>query len=386
MKKITLITLLMSLISMSSWGQCTANYSVTMIQNGSVASITNNSSMNTSFSFGDGTYYSASATESFYHTYTSNGDYNVCASVIDSSQNPICSDTYCDSITVSGITSSCNVTAGATYTIGANGAVTFTSTSTGANSIVFGGDDNLSEIYTGVFTHTYSANGTYQVVVIAEDTTINGCQDNDIFNIVINNVSSPSTCQASYQWFQAYDSTGGTWINQVYLVATTSGNNLTYAWNFGDGATSNTQYPTHTYNNTGSYAVCLTITTGDSSCTQTYCDTVEVFTKAAGFTLNVVQEGAATTIEETVSTLKVENVYPNPTAGNATLNINVSEYTSAIINVLDITGKIVMQQNNTLTTGNNSIELNTENLTNGMYIISIQSENGNVSNLRLIKK
>jgi len=301
MKKITLITLLMSLISLSSWGQCTANYSVTMIQNGSIASITNNSSMTTTFSFGDGDYYTAGATESFLHTYTANGNYSICAKVIDSSQNPVCNQMYCGSVTVTGI-------------------------------------------------------------------------------------SSPASCQASYQWFQAYDSTAGTWINQVYLVATTSGSNLSYAWTFGDGGTSSSQYPTHAYNNVGAYGVCLTITTGDSSCTQTFCDTVEVFSKAAGFTLNVVQQGAATGINETVPTLNVENVYPNPTVGNATLNINATEYSAITINILDITGKVVMQQNNNLTVGNNSIEMNTQSLTNGMYIISIQSENGNISNLRLVKK
>ncbi len=387
MKKITLITLLTSLISMTSWGQCTANFTVQVDQSSGIATIVNNSSMNTYFNLGDGSGYNATQSETFYHTYTSNANYNVCASIVDSNSTPICSDTYCDSISITGLTNSCNVAANLTYTLGANGLVTFTNNSTGANYASASGDDNLSETYVGsTFTHTYTANGTYLVMLTAEDTLINNCQDIYTLQVVVNNVSTTANCQASYQWFQAYDSTGGAWINQVYLVATTSGNNLSYAWDFGDGSSSNLQYPTHSYSNVGSYGVCLTITTGDSSCTQTYCDTIEVYSKAAGFTLNVVEQGAATSITETVSTLSVENVYPNPTVGNTTLNINSTDYTLAIINVLDITGKIVMQQNNNLTVGNNLIELNTQELTNGMYIISIQSDNGNVSNLRLIKK
>ncbi|HSG68170.1 MAG TPA: PKD domain-containing protein [Bacteroidales bacterium] len=49
----------------------------------------------------------------------------------------------------------------------------------------------------------------------------------------------------------------------------------TWMWDFGDGQTSGIFHPTHTYNNLGTYYVCLTISDGQS-CYDVFCDTVEV--------------------------------------------------------------------------------------------------------------
>ena len=52
---------------------------------------------------------------------------------------------------------------------------------------------------------------------------------------------------------------------------------LSWAWDFGDGTTSNLQNPTHIYSN-GTYIVCLTLTMFDmtvqSTCTSTHCDSI----------------------------------------------------------------------------------------------------------------
>jgi PKD repeat protein len=47
-------------------------------------------------------------------------------------------------------------------------------------------------------------------------------------------------------------------------------------WSFGDGATSTEQNPVHTYEEEGTYEVCLTINTDDSTCVDTHCQPVEV--------------------------------------------------------------------------------------------------------------
>jgi PKD repeat protein len=52
----------------------------------------------------------------------------------------------------------------------------------------------------------------------------------------------------------------------------------TYAWDFGDGSSDNTQNPTHAYADTGWYYVCLTITdTVGGGCTATWCDSLHIF-------------------------------------------------------------------------------------------------------------
>ena len=63
---------------------------------------------------------------------------------------------------------------------------------------------------------------------------------------------------------------------------------ISWSWDFGDGATSTVQNPTHTYNAQGTYNVCLTVHSyaGDSS---TYCDYVDaIVDPCAGFSISAV--------------------------------------------------------------------------------------------------
>jgi PKD repeat protein len=62
---------------------------------------------------------------------------------------------------------------------------------------------------------------------------------------------------------------------QVDFTDASTGSISTYAWDFGDGNTSNLQNPTHTYGSDGTYIVCLTVTDA-INCTSTSCDTVSV--------------------------------------------------------------------------------------------------------------
>jgi len=51
---------------------------------------------------------------------------------------------------------------------------------------------------------------------------------------------------------------------------------LVWEWDFGDGNSSYQQNPEHTYTDTGTYIVCITIYTFDD-CEDTFCDTIEVY-------------------------------------------------------------------------------------------------------------
>jgi PKD repeat protein len=52
-------------------------------------------------------------------------------------------------------------------------------------------------------------------------------------------------------------------------------------WDFGDGTSSGLQNPTHQFNTSGAYYVCLTIT--DSVCSDTYCDSVYINASSPSF-------------------------------------------------------------------------------------------------------
>lgn len=59
---------------------------------------------------------------------------------------------------------------------------------------------------------------------------------------------------------------------EVTFTAMADGDNITYAWDFGDGNTSTEANPTHTYGNEGEYNVCLTVSNecgSNTKCTMT---------------------------------------------------------------------------------------------------------------------
>jgi hypothetical protein len=79
-------------------------------------------------------------------------------------------------------------------------------------------------------------------------------------------------------------------------------------------------------------------------------------------------------VENNISSL---NVYPNPVKDIATLDITLSENTNATIQVVDLMGRTVIDLGTkSFKAGQSSIELNTTNLSNGMYFVKINSNNG----------
>lgn len=90
--------------------------------------------------------------------------------------------------------------------------------------------------------------------------------------IVFNNVISYSqNCVAGYIY--STDSTG--LVSFIDTSVSVTGNVNSWFWDFSDGTSSNLQFASHQFNFSGSYFVCLTITT-DDSCTDTHCVNIDI--------------------------------------------------------------------------------------------------------------
>ena len=231
---------------------CNANFSMQI--NGSSVSFTNTSSQGNfsySWNFGDG---STSNQFSPTHTYTSTGVYTVCLTISDSN----CTDTYCDSLYVS-VGSPCNAYFG--YAVNGQN-VQFNNTSTGGSTYVWDfGDGTTSNAWNP--SHFYSSPGNYTVCLSIFNGQTN-CSDSICWPITITS-GGGGNCQASF-------TTSGS--GNSFNFTNTSQGGAFYSWNFGDGTTSNQFSPSHTYNSSGWFTVCLTIS--DTLCTSTYCDTIYV--------------------------------------------------------------------------------------------------------------
>jgi hypothetical protein len=196
----------------------------------------------------------------------------------------------------------------------------------------------------------------------------------------------PLNCNANFYWWQNFDSTFNTFTTDIYCVENSTGGTgpFTYYWVFGDGNTSNLQYPTHIYNQVGDYNLCLTYTDA-SGCSSYYCDTITISSKSSGYTLNVINESQINTLD--ILSLESNNkskIYPNPVNNLSFLDYSSDKISNLSLTYIDYSGKIIKNENVKISSGNNKIELFTEKLTNGLYFLKINGEN-HVETLSFIK-
>jgi PKD repeat protein len=267
--------------------------------------------------------------------------------------------------------SQCNISSG--YSFVYNGNYSFTNTSSGNfnQSHWSFGDGNTSTSINP--NHTFSANGTFIVVLTVNDSVFNGnCFDYFIDTITVSGVVSPAQCAAGFVMYPD-TSTGN-----ITVVNSSTGSNLTYLWNFGDGNTSTLQNPNHTYSTAGPFYLCLTVDDGNS-CIDTYCDSIGsngVVFKQTGFTINVISPPIITGINNTEKIISEITIYPNPTSNQLIID---SEQKINEISIIDITGKTLK----VYTTSLNSI--NVSDLPSGIYFIKLIT-NENTITKKLIKE
>ena len=187
----------------------------------------------------------------------------------------------------------------------------------------------------------------------------------------------PLNCDANFYWWQNFDSINNTFTTDIYCVENSSGGigPFTYNWVFGDGNTSNVQYPTHIYNQVGDYNLCLTFTDANG-CSSNYCDTITISSKSNGYTLNVIDESQINTLDILSSESKNKSIiYPNPVNKLSFLDYSSNKNSDLSLTYIDYSGRIIKNEYVKISTGNNKIKLSTEGLNNGVYYLKINGEN-----------
>jgi PKD repeat protein len=126
-----------------------------------------------------------------------------------------------------------------------------------------------------------------------------------------------------------------------------------WSWNFGDGATSTLQNPTHTYTVNGFYTVSLTVT-DNNGLSQT--ETKQAFIQVGG---NSIDESGEQQLK----------IYPQPAGSSLTIE---SKTDIIQLTISDLNGRVMLQQS--LQTKN--ITLETGFLKQGIYLLMLQMEEG----------
>ena len=151
-------------------------------------------------------------------------------------------------------------------------------------------------------------------------------------------------------------------------TSTGTGAGTTYSWNFGDGsALSTAANPSHTYTSGGTYTVTLTVTNG--SCTDVITKTVAV-------------QGIGINDPDLTQSLKI---FPNPSNGEVSINIEGSEFNKAIVTLYTIHGQTI--ETFTLTSSNGSINktIDLSTFGKGVYFIKVESNEKSVMNRIVIQ-
>lgn len=175
--------------------------------------------------------------------------------------------------------------------------------------------------------------------------------------------------------------------NTIWAINASTGVNLEYLWDFGDGATSTDPYPMHTYQEDGPFELCLTVSSvsaGGNLCEDTYCETVGAFmfpglvgdevgaAQSVGFTLNIV-ENIVDSVEDLENVQNVQ-VYPNPANNEVSISLDANRTEILQITLYSINGQQISSNQWTITSGNSNKQFDLEGLESGIYMISITGE------------
>jgi hypothetical protein len=382
MKKITLATLFLVLISLNSLGQCNFDYTYSIDTANNQITFNNISTTSTIgglYMYPDvvnGSPFTYNISNNFITNNSSIITYNdgdtyveVCMQTSNSSNG--CSDTICKTIY---LPNPCGYTLNIGITDNMDGTVTYTNTN--LNNILFEtGVTNTQDFSINILpgqsiTHNYNSYGTFPYLIRVEDSsgTIN-CIDTNVREVRTYRQST-SNCNLERD-FYANPSTSD---NLSYSFGLNdSSNTCSFYWNFYDNNSySQSSAPVYTYTQPGEYIVCLAIGACDSVCYDTICKRVTV--------------GYSSINELDYDNVIINKLYPNPTLGITNISLTSVINSEIETSIINLSGKLISQKKNSVIPGENKIQIETKDLTNGFYIILMRNEEGLNSSLRLIKR
>ena len=166
----------------------------------------------------------------------------------------------------------------------------------------------------------------------------------------------------------------------VYSTPAVSG--VSYTWTVPTGATITAGQGTSSIEVTwGTVAGSVTVKAKNACGTNNTAKTLAVGLASCRLGEELAEEP---NIEEAVTSTDLR-VYPNPTAGNATVVFGTEIGGKYTINVLNALGQVVYSKTASSTTGENTHAIDISELSSGLYFINLMEDSG-MRSLRLVKK
>lgn len=92
-------------------------------------------------------------------------------------------------------------------------------------------------------------------------------------------------------------------------------------------------------------------------------------------------------VEELSSSISSISLYPNPAKNNTSITFELVQNETISVNVIDVMGRVVYSETmNNAQAGNHTIDLNTDNMTSGVYNVTISTANGTTGRKLVVSK
>ncbi|MES2618544.1 MAG: PKD domain-containing protein [Bacteroidota bacterium] len=224
--------------------------------------------------------------------------------------------------------------------------------------------------------HTYAAvQKKYTVKLVLTDTTA-GCSDTAVYD-VYHQCNINALLDLSYDSTQPYKAT---------LTNNSTGFISNHFWDFGDGSTSTSASPVHTYTKTGAIVLIYKAKDTFANCERT--DTIRFWIDSMGglkrqaFVMTIIDKTESSTSSiKTQQKAALLNVYPNPF--NNQIEIANEGEVIKQVNFYSLTGAEIKVSVN-IVGGNQKIQL-PDNLPAGFYLLHVQTASG-TSHYKLMKQ
>ena len=164
-----------------------------------------------------------------------------------------------------------------------------------------------------------------------------------------------------------------------YSIAAVSGA-TSYVWSVSGGATISTGQGTNSVNiryTTATLANAVVSVSSKTTCGTSIPRTLPV---AVNLGCKLAPEAA----ENSLVSFSELLVFPNPARERSTVSFISYKDDNYTIKIIDVLGKIILSEKISAVEGYNKKEINLENASKGIYIISVQTDDGDIKTMRLL--
>jgi PKD repeat protein len=318
---------------------------------------------NYAWNFGDGT---TSTLANPSHHYVNQGAYNPCLTVT-STLDSNCSDTQCGYLYIKDSDTTLTCSAAFKYYTYYAFAYSFRASQGDRNYLWDFGDGTTSTLQNPI--HKFPQDQLYNVCLTVTNKTGTPCSDKFCNTVLVN---TPKDCRS---FFSIVADSITTDPYDFLILNQSSGLNLNYLWDFGDGTTSTLSNPTHDYAGTGPYVICLTVS--NDSCKGIYCDTLDL-----SDTVHHLLPGKfhVTVVDKTTGIKKHDihkatlSNYPNPFTGTTTITYSIFNSSGVELEVYNLLGvKVAAIEAGSKTPGNYTLEWGAQHLQEGIYLLQLKA-------------